>query len=218
MNTQNNGFARDYIDVATRIAEFRRLYPTGSLRPVNPTEPIKVVTIGEKTFLEYVAAAYRTPDDPCPGIGICWELFPGKTPFTRDSEAANAETSAWGRAIVAALAADTKHGVASLEEIENAKARQSAPAPRPKSAIRRAVEESPDDGEPVIIATADAPKATEAQVKKIAILRKELALDDSAYRDRLGRLYGVPSATELSKTQAADLIDKLQTALDRRES
>jgi len=219
MNTPNRGdFARDYIDVATRIAEFRRLYPTGSLRPVNPEQPIKVVTIGEKTFLEYVAAAYRTPDDPCPGVGISWEPFPGKTPFTRDSEAANAETSAWGRAIVAALAADTKHGVASLDEVQNAKARQAASTAKPKSAIRRAVEQSDDDGSPVIIATADAPKATEAQVKKIGILRRELALEDEAYRDRLGRLYGVPSAKELSVAQAADLIEKMQAAATRKAS
>jgi hypothetical protein len=31
----------------------------------------------------------------------------------------NAETAAWGRAIVAALAADTKKGIASSEEIRN---------------------------------------------------------------------------------------------------
>lgn len=217
MTTQNqNGFARDYIDVATRIAEFRRLYPTGSLRPVNPEQPIKVVTIGEKTYLEYVAAAYRTPDDPCPGVGISWEPFPGKTPFTRDSEAANAETSAWGRAIVAALAADTKHGVASLDEVQNAKARQAAPAPKPKSAIRRAIDDSEDNGEAIVIASADAPKATEAQIKKIGILRRELALEDEAYRDRLGRLYGVPSAKELSVAQAADLIEKMQSAATRK--
>jgi hypothetical protein len=210
-------FARDYIDVATRIAEFRRLYPTGSLRPVDPLDPIKVVTIGEKTFLQYVAAAYRTPDDACPGVGIAWEPFPGKTPFTRDSEAANAETSAWGRAIVAALAADTKHGVASLDEVENAKARNATPAPAKRSGIKRAMD-APDDGNPVVIASPNAEKASESQVKKIAILRRELALDDSAYRDRLGRLYGVPSSKELSVAQASDLIEKLQDALTRRGS
>jgi hypothetical protein len=221
-NTHNqNGFARDYIDVATRIAEFRRQYPTGSLRPTNVEQPIRVVTIGDKTFLEYVAAAYRTPDDACPGVGIAWEPFPGKTPFTRDSEAANAETSAWGRAIVAALAADTKHGVASLDEVENARARNSAPtAPVRRSKIAVAAASNNDDGEPIVISVerSDAPKATEAQVKKIAILRRELALDDETYRDRLGRLYGAPSSKELTVAQASDLIEKLNAAAQKRSA
>ncbi len=213
-----NGFARDYIDVATRIAEFRRQYPTGSLRPANIDEPIRVVTIGEKTFLQYVAAAYRTPDDPCPGVGIAWEPFPGKTPFTRDSEAANAETSAWGRAIVAALAADTKHGVASLDEVENARARNSAPAtPARRSKIAVAAAAENDTGEPIVIAV-DGAKASDAQVKKIGILRRELALDDETYRDRLGRLYGVPSAKDLTVAQASDLIEKLNAAAQKRSA
>lgn len=204
-NTQGrNDFARDYIDVATRIAEFRRQHPTGSLRPVNPDQPVTVITIGDKTFLQYVAAAYRTPDDPTPGIGISWEPFPGRTPFTRDSEAANAETSAWGRAIVAALAADTKHGVASLEEVENAKARTAAPAAKPKPA-------TPAPGPADTGELASAP-----QVKKIAILRKELGLDDEAYRERLGQLYQVTSSKDLTGAQASDLIEKLQTALNKR--
>jgi hypothetical protein len=219
MNTQNTKgqFARDYIDVATRIAEFRRLYPNGSLRPANIDEPIRIVTIGDKTFLQYVAAAYRTPDDACPGVGIAWEPFPGKTPFTRDSEAANAETSAWGRAIVAALAADTKHGVASLDEVENARARnEQGDAPAKKRSAVRVAMDGPSDGDPVVIGIGE--KASEAQVKKIGILRRELALDDETYRDRLGRLYGVPSAKELTIAQASDLIEKLSAAQQKRSA
>lgn len=120
-------FAEDYVDVATRIVEFRSKYPEGSLQPVDPGEPVKVITIGEKTFLQYVAAAYRGPDDAHPGIGVAWEPFPGRTPYTRDSEAMVAETSAWGRAIVAALAADTKKGIASADEVRVAQERHGAP-------------------------------------------------------------------------------------------
>ena len=67
----------------------------------------------------YTACAYRTPDDIRPGVGVAWELVPGATSFTRGSEAMNAETAAWGRAIVAVLAADTKRGVASAQEVNN---------------------------------------------------------------------------------------------------
>jgi hypothetical protein len=112
-------FAEGYVSVAERIAVFRTKYPEGCLRPHDPTQPITIITIADKTFLQYVACAYRAPDDISPGIGVAWEPFPGRTPFTKDSEAMVAETSAWGRAIVAALAADTHVGIASAEEIRS---------------------------------------------------------------------------------------------------
>lgn len=111
------GIPDDYNTVPERIAEFRTKHPEGSLQPVNPAEPFQVVTIGNLTFIAYAAAAYRTPDDPRPGIGVAYEPFPGPTAFTRNSELQNAETSAWGRAIVAAGAADAKKGVATAEDI-----------------------------------------------------------------------------------------------------
>lgn len=106
-----------YVDVATRIVEFRNQYPTGSLQQLK----YEVLEVGGKAFLAFTAAAYRTPDDERPGIGTAWEPIPGPTSFTRDSEMQNAETAAWGRAIVAALAADTKKGIASSEEVRNRK-------------------------------------------------------------------------------------------------
>lgn len=69
-------------------------------------------------FLVYIAQAFRTPDDPAPAEGTAWEPVPGKTNFTRDSEAMNAETSAWGRAI-AALGFEVKRGIASRQEVMN---------------------------------------------------------------------------------------------------
>lgn len=108
-----------YNDVAARMIEFREKYPAGTLQPIDPGQPFQVVTVGEKTFIQYTAAAYRTPDDPRPGIGVAWEPFPGRTNYTRDSELQNAETSAWGRAILAVGAADAKKGVASAEEVRN---------------------------------------------------------------------------------------------------
>lgn len=107
-----------YIDVATRIQEFREQYPEGCLRPAVLDRPYTIQEVGDKTFIVVVAAAYRNPDDPTPGIGMAWEPFPGPTNFTRDSELQNAETSAWGRAIVAVGAADAKK-VASANEVAN---------------------------------------------------------------------------------------------------
>src|SRR5208282_5946696 len=112
----------DYVTVAQRIALFRERHPEGCLRPVNPAEPYTILTVGDKVFVVYSAAAYRTPDDPMPGVGVAWEAFPGKTPYTRDSELMNAETSAWGRAIVAVLAGDTNKGIATAEDVRNRQA------------------------------------------------------------------------------------------------
>lgn len=105
----------DYIDVATRIVEFREKFPEGSLQQVD----LKFVQVAGKDWVVYTAAAYRHPDDTRPGVGTAWEPVPGPTQFTRDSEVQNAETAAWGRAMVAALAVDTRKGIASQEEVRN---------------------------------------------------------------------------------------------------
>lgn len=105
----------DYNDVSGRISDFRTKHPEGSLQQVS----LDFREVDSRWWVVYTAAAYRTPDDARPGIGTAWEPVPGKTPYTKDSELQNAETAAWGRAIVAALAADTKKGIASAEEIRN---------------------------------------------------------------------------------------------------
>lgn len=128
-----------YNDVASRMREFFDKYPHGCLRPY---EPWRVEQVGERAFVVYSAAAYRTADDTNPGVGTAWEPFPGKTPYTRDSELMNAETSAWGRAILAVGAADTRKGIASAEEVRNRQAdrdtawEEAAPAATPEQASR----------------------------------------------------------------------------------
>lgn len=117
-------FAADYVDVASRLVEFRTKHPEGSLQPARRETPFEVIEIGDAKFIVYGAAAYRTPDDPRPGIGYAYEPVPGKTPYTRNSELQNAETSAWGRAIQAALAADARKGIASQDEVRNRRAEQ----------------------------------------------------------------------------------------------
>lgn len=122
-----------YVDVAERIVEFREKHPEGALQPADLQRPYAIEQIGEQTYIVVVAAAYRTPDDQRPGIGMAYEIFPGKTPYTKGSELQNAETSAWGRAIVAALAADTKRGIASAQEMHSRD--DSGPAPEVQARI-----------------------------------------------------------------------------------
>src|SRR5215472_9113311 len=119
----------DYVDVAERITEFYDRYPDGSLsagadcwRSVQAEGWDKNGDHVMQTFVVYRAEAYRTPSDPRPGIGVAWEVFPGRTPYTRGSELMNAETSAWGRAL-AALGIATKRGIASRQEVQGARER-----------------------------------------------------------------------------------------------
>lgn len=105
----------DYVDVAERMRQFATKYPTGSIQTVS----IDYKTVGEHIFIIYTAAAYRTPEDMRPGIATAAEPFPGKTNFTRDSELMNAETSAWGRCILAADPSITSKRIASANEVQN---------------------------------------------------------------------------------------------------
>jgi hypothetical protein len=108
-------FLDNYNDVASRIIEFREKHPEGSLRQVS----LEFVNVGGQDFVVYTAAAYRSPEDLMPGIGTAWEPVPGKTPYTRNSEVMVAETSAWGRAMIASLAVDASKGIASKQEVMN---------------------------------------------------------------------------------------------------
>jgi hypothetical protein len=100
----------DYVQVNERIEKFYAKYPDGSLQS-------EVLELNE-TRVVMRAYAYRSPDDPRPGIGHSMLTIPGKTPYTKDSEVENAETSAVGRAI-AMLGFEVKKSIASRNEIES---------------------------------------------------------------------------------------------------
>lgn len=115
----------NYVDVPTRIRQLRAKHPDAVLRPANPAEPFRIMEIGGREFIIYTAACYRTPDDSLPAIACAAEPVIGASSFTRNSEVMNAETSAWGRAIMAALAVDEPH-IASKEEVQNRRSDEQA--------------------------------------------------------------------------------------------
>jgi hypothetical protein len=106
----------NYVDVATRIKLLTEQYPNHSIQCTTP----KVIEVAGHTFIE-VKAQVICNDDPersrC-AIAHAWEPFPGKTPYTRDSEMMNAETSAIGRAI-GALGIGLTGSMASQNEVVN---------------------------------------------------------------------------------------------------
>ena len=210
-----SGFNMDgYVTVPERIALFYKRYPEGSLQ----MDPPVFTEVEGKSYVIGRAYAYRTPDDARPSVGTAWEVIPGTTPYTRGSEIMNLETSAWGRCI-GALGIGIDKSIATLDEIEAAKARNS---------IVRTTEAIPNDPWQTQTDT-PAPThrtltkgssmypATEGQVKAIhAILGKQGTRDDL---DKLAAVNAwltsmnkqpVTSITEVNKHDASGLIDSLQ--------
>ncbi len=218
-----------YVDVAERIRMFKEKYPNGSLQPLDHSKPFDVMAVGERMFVVYVAAAYRTPEDQRPGVGMAWEPYPGKTPYTRDSELMNAETSAWGRAIIAALASDTQK-IASAEEVRNRQAQtplaeaydpkgsvpfpngaQVIPIAKPAAPLQQSREQmiaASERKSQSLKASATSPNVSEAQVKLLQKLAKERNLDLVQFAtEETGRT--ITDVTALTKKEASNLITVL---------
>lgn len=96
------------------MAEFFAKYPEGSFQ-----SDMNFAQVDGRWVAIVKASAYRHPQDERPGHGLAFEFIPGKTPYTKDSELQNAETAAWGRAVIAVGAGDSKKPIASREEVRN---------------------------------------------------------------------------------------------------
>jgi len=118
----------NYVTVAERVAMFYEKYPEGSIQ-----FEFMGVMDGDPLKMWGVARAYRTADDPLPGIGTASELIVGKSPYTNGSELQNLETACWGRAC-ASLNIGTSKGLSSKEEIIGSRERQAPGPAKPKPA------------------------------------------------------------------------------------
>ena len=196
----------DYKQVPERLADLKAIHPDARLRPVDELEPFKIVTIPSvieteggptevnRTFIVYAAACYRDETDALPAIGVAWEPFPGTTPYTRNSELMNAETSAWGRAIIAALRSESK-SIASAEDVRNRQAEDNVPAPQhPRSP--QATQSATSGPSP-------------AQMSFIKSLMADLGMSAEDARGDAARVAGRPieHLSDLTKAEASRLID-----------
>jgi len=119
-----------YVTVAERVAMFYEKYPEGSIQ-----FEFMGVMDGDPLKMWGVARAYRTPDDPLPGIGTASELINGKSPYTNGSELQNLETACWGRAC-ASLNIGTSKGLSTKEEIMGSRERQAPGPAKPKEVVQ----------------------------------------------------------------------------------
>lgn len=178
-----------YKEVSERMADFFEKHPEGSFQTVG--DPW-LMEVDGKSFLCYKVACYRTPDDERPGIAMAWEPVPGTTPYTKNSELMNAETSAWGRAIIA-IGASTAKKIASANEVRN----------------RRAEQEVPSEEQPV--ANVPGNGASTKQMNKLRIeLRHAGITDDHEVHAWCSRVLAmqVDSLTHLTSAQISKCIDK----------
>lgn len=104
----------DYVEVKDRIKLFLAQYPDGRL----VTDRVELWLDDGTPRVVVKALAYRTPDDPLPGVGWSWMQLPGTTTYTRGSELENTETSAWGRAI-GSLGIGIEKSIASANEVQS---------------------------------------------------------------------------------------------------
>lgn len=198
-----------YVDVAERIRQLKEKHPEAVLRPANPMEPFKIMEIGGREFIVYTAACYRTPDDPMPAIAVAAEPSLGKTNFTRDSEVMNAETSAWGRAILAALACDS-HKVASANEVRNRVADQEGRSEPPSQARQAPQPPKPQRAQVGSMAKpqqASGNKPSDKQLYLIKKLADEVA--EGKIEPILKDLFSYTSLEELDSKEASFLIENL---------
>ena len=193
-----SGPPKDYIEVKDRIIEFYDRFPDGSLQGEwTPAE------VGGETLIVYTARAYRTPTDERPGVGHASEPFPGKTNFTRGSELANAETSAWGRAI-SSLGIAAHRGIASAQDVRASQARASTGGEQP------GVEPSASGGRGQ--ARADGELASEKQVKMLHAKAKAAGLEPIVF---LQHVFTVMGAGPPPEGDAGQLVEKALARLPK---
>lgn len=183
--------ASGYIEVKDRILAFYEKFPDGSIQS-------EVVELGEDIVV-MKAYAYRSPDDPRPGVGHSQMPIPGLTSFTKHSEVENAETSAWGRAI-AALGFEVKRSVASADEVRF----KAGDKELPKSATASTASGSASSGR----------FATPAQKRKLMAEGKKMFGNEAGVREFVQRITGKFKSADLTK----DDMSKLFTAMEEGEA
>lgn len=106
----------NYVDVAARLRMAIEQYPNMSVLE----HPVQVREVDEKTYIEVTIEVICNDDADRRATASAWEIHPGHTPYTKESEMMNSSTSALGRAL-GFLGFGITKSIASQDEV---KARQ----------------------------------------------------------------------------------------------
>ena len=159
----------DYREVPERVTEWYERHPQGRIVPEIVERPEDG---GGRWTVK--ASVYRTddPDEQPAGVGHSFLSVPGKTPYTKDSELENAETSAVGRALV--NAGIPAKSIASTQEVQAKRGAadqgrgSTAPARPARNTPSGGAVREPSGGEPVAYgegATGDTPGGSRTSCK-----------------------------------------------------
>ena len=146
----------NYVDVATRVKLLLESYPNASILCTPP----EVRTVDDRAFIAVTCTIEVNDGSGRTARASAWEPFPGRTPYTRDSEAMVGETSAVGRAC-GLLGFGLKGSIASAEEVSNRRSGSPSEASESRSEGRLA---------PVRDLTPD--RSRKASEKQISFLKR----------------------------------------------
>ncbi len=185
----------NYVDVPTRLAEALKRFPDLRIQETSA----EVVTMPDgSTFYRCTVTVWRDDKDPLPSIATAAEPYPGKTPYTKNSEFMVGMTSALGRAL-GYMGFGINKSIASRNEIE---ARQDPKKPDAQIApIRRET------------SSAYPKQASQKQVYFIKSLAKGASLDEAELHEFIAVTLNSDAATleTLNPEQATHVIDALKT-------
>ena len=171
---------QNYVDVPTRLAEALKRWPNLRIQEtVNET-----VTMPDGScFIRCTVTVWRDETDILPAIATAAEPYPGKTPYTKNSEFMVGMTSALGRAL-GYMGCGVSKSIASRNEIE---ARQNPDNPGEVIAPRGKVAAGSAAGNP------SAPSgnfASEKQINFIKALAKGREYDEGELLLKLHEILG----------------------------
>lgn len=185
----------NYVDVPTRLKEALETHPNLRIQET----AAEVVTMPDgSTFYRCTVTVWRDETDPLPSIATAAEPYPGKTPYTKNSEFMVGMTSALGRAL-GYMGFGISKSIASKNEIQ---ARQDPKKPDAQIApIRRENASSHPKG------------ASQKQVYFIKSLAKGAGFDEAALHDYIAVTLNSDAVTleTLSPEQATQVIDALKS-------
>jgi hypothetical protein len=170
----------NYVDVPTRLTEALKKYPNLRIQETDA----QVVTMPDGScFYRCTVTVYRDVDDELPAIATAAEPYPGKTPYTKNSEFMVGMTSALGRAL-GYMGFGVNKSIASKNEVL---ARQEDDGDIVRPERTRAVAGSK------AVANDQAPSGNFASVKQINFIKalaKGLELDEGGLLLKLHELLG----------------------------
>ena len=131
----------NYVDVATRLKMALEKYP--NLRVSE--RDYKLEQFGDQQVLICTVCVWRDTDDEYPVVASAQESWPGKTPYTRNSELMVGMTSALGRAL-GYMGIGITSSIASRNEVEARQDQHSEAPTRPAEPRRAELGSASGDG------------------------------------------------------------------------